>query len=356
MGCSASIRKDTECVRHSLFHMEKISDVLVAWYLENKRELPWRQNRDAYRVWVSEIMLQQTRVEAVIPYFERFMKELPTLQDLALCDDDKLNKLWEGLGYYSRVRNMKKAAITCMENYDGKLPHTYQELLSLSGIGSYTAGAIASIAYGQQETAIDGNVMRVYARLFDLHEDILLNSTKKHIDDLIRQDMHEDMGLMNQALMDLGAGICIPNGTARCNICPLNQHCLAYARGSVNALPIRIKKHRKSVHKYTVLIYVCHGKVLIHKREGNGLLAGLYEFVLEEGHHTKKMHPHSQYLGKYTHQFSHKTWEMKGFLIPCEQCFEKEGYKWVSIAEIKNVYSIPSAYRKYVDALLTMYE
>lgn len=336
--------------------MKKISDLLIAWYLENKRDLPWRRNRDAYSVWVSEIMLQQTRVEAVIPYYERFMKELPTLKDLACCDDDKLNKLWEGLGYYSRVRNMKEAAITCLNEYGGKLPSEYEKLLSLKGIGSYTAGAIASIAYGKKEMAIDGNVMRVYARLFDLHEDILLSATKNKVADLIKMDMHENMGLMNQALMDLGAGICIANGAARCNICPLKECCLAYERGSVNALPIRIKKTKRSIYKYTVLIYVCGTKILIHKRDASGLLANLYEFVLEEGHHNKAMHPHSQYLGKYRHLFSHQIWDMKGFLICCDEYFEKEGYKWVSISELKNIYSIPSVYRKYVDALFSMYE
>lgn len=335
--------------------MEKISTNLVAWYNENQRELPWRENRDAYRVWISEIMLQQTRVEAVKPYFERFIKELPTLIDLAKAEDDQLHKLWEGLGYYSRVRNMKKAAIVCVEQYGGKLPDSYELLLNLPGIGPYTAGAIASIAYKEKVCAIDGNVMRVYARLYDVHEDILLEKTKKRIHECMKQDLYEDMGIMNQALMDLGAGICVP-GNPRCNICPLSKFCLAYQKGTMNALPIRIRKIKRKSEKYSVFVYICNGKVLLHKRPKDGLLAGLYEFILVEGHHTKKMHPEAKYLGMHKHLFSHREWNLKGFLIECDMMFEKEDCKWVSIAEIENIYSIPSAFQKYKNALLEMFE
>lgn len=341
---------------HFLFnYMKKISDSLITWYEENKRELPWRENRDAYRVWVSEIMLQQTRVEAVKPYYERFLKELPTIQALASVDDDRLAKLWEGLGYYSRVRNMKKAAITCCEQYNGQLPSTYDELLSLSGIGPHTAGAIASIAFQQQVCAIDGNVMRVYARLFAVEDDILLEKTKKKIQSLIELDMAEDMGIFNQALMDLGAGICVPNTTPRCNICPLSQFCLAYKQGLQNQLPNRVRKIKRSSEKYTVLIYTCQGKVLLHKRADTGLLAGLYEFVLEPGHKKKSDFENAEYLGKYKHVFSHKDWNMKGFLIECDECFEKEGYFWTDIIMVENFYSIPSAFSYYKDQFLQLY-
>ncbi|NBK98694.1 MAG: A/G-specific adenine glycosylase [Erysipelotrichia bacterium] len=335
--------------------MEKISSCLVAWYMENKRDLPWRENRDAYRVWVSEIMLQQTRVEAVKPYFTRFIKALPTLASLATVEDDYLVKLWEGLGYYSRVRNMKKAAITCMEKYDGKLPSSYEELLNLSGIGPYTAGAIASIAYKQSVCAIDGNVLRVYARLFAIKEDILLTKTRNKIQSLIELDKAEDMGIFNQALMDLGAGICVPNSNPRCNICPLSNFCLAYKQGLVNQLPVRIKKTKRTSEKYTVLIYVCNGQVLLHKREDTGLLAGLYEFVLKAGHKKKSDFKNGVYLGKYKHVFSHKEWHMKGFLIECDECFSKEGHFWTSIANVENVYSIPSAYKYYKDQFFALF-
>lgn len=341
---------------HFLFdYMEKISSCLVAWYEVNKRDLPWRKNRDAYRVWVSEIMLQQTKVEAVKPYFERFMNALPTIQALADAEEDILLKLWEGLGYYSRVRNMKKAAITCCEKYGGNLPSTYDELLTLSGIGPYTAGAIASIAYQQSVCAIDGNVLRVYARLFAISEDILLEKTKKKIQALIELDKAEDMGIFNQALMDLGAGICVPNTTPRCNICPLSCFCLAYEKGLQNTLPIRHKKIKRTSEKYSVLIYTCNEKVLIHKRADTGLLAGLYEFVLESGHKKKSDFTKAIYLGKYKHVFSHKEWNMKGFLIECDTCFKKAGYIWVDIMMIENYYSIPSAFNFYKNQFLDFY-
>lgn len=335
--------------------MEKISTCLTKWYEENKRDLPWRENRDAYRVWVSEIMLQQTKVEAVKPYFTRFIDALANIEALANAEDDYLNKLWEGLGYYSRVRNMKKAAITCCEQYHGKLPSSYEELVKLSGIGPYTAGAIASIAYHEQVCAVDGNVLRVYARLFAIEENILSTKTKERITELIKMDMAEDMGIFNQALMDLGAGICIPNAQPRCNICPLNSFCLAYQKGLQNILPIRIKKIKRSSEKYTILIYTCKHKVLLHKRADTGLLAGLYEFVSEEGHRKKSDFKNAVYLGKHKHIFSHKEWDMKGFLIECDECFEKEGYFWADILSVENIYSIPTAFKYYRDQFLELY-
>lgn len=333
--------------------MKKISECVVNWYNENKRDLPWRENRDPYRVWVSEIMLQQTRVEAVKPYFERFMEQFDSVERLALADEDQLYKVWEGLGYYSRVRNMKKAAQICVEHYQGKLPVDYDELLRLPGIGPYTAGAIASIAYQAKVCAIDGNVMRIYARLFALEDNIISEAFKKKTANLIQKDMAKDMGIFNQGLMDLGATICLPNGNPRCNICPLNDLCQAYAQGKQNRLPNRIKKTKRKVEKLTVEIYEFNDQVLLHRRSEKGLLAGLYEFVSVEGHKVKKDYPkQTQYLGKTRHVFSHRIWEMKGFLIPCEQCFEKEGYFWDSIHQIENVYSIPSAFQFYKEKLL----
>lgn len=334
---------------------KKISELLCDWYAENARELPWRIHRTPYSVWVSEIMLQQTKVEAVKPYFHRFMETFPTIADLANADEDLLLKVWEGLGYYSRVKNMQKAAKQCMELYDGELPDTYEKLLSLSGIGPYTAGAIASIAYHQPVCAIDGNVLRVYARLFCVKEDILKKTTQDKIHELIKQDMASDMGVMNQAIMDLGASICIPNGNVRCNICPLTSVCKAYETHSVNSLPVRIKKMKRKVLKYTVMIYTCKGYVAIHKRS-EGVLNGLYEFCLLEGHLTKKENPDCMYLGRSKHIFSHMEWHMKGFLKEVDRKIDMDGYKWVKVSELKNVYSIPKAYAFYLDKLYSLYQ
>lgn len=327
--------------------MDKISDILLNWYQENKRDLPWRANKNAYYIWVSEIMLQQTRVEAVKPYFQRFLTTLPTILDLALVEEDALLKLWEGLGYYSRVKNMQKAAKICMEKYDGKLPKEYEQLLTLPGIGPYTAGAIASIAYGKQVCAIDGNVLRVYARLFAIEKDILNGKTRNEIQAIMEQDMASDMGEMNQALMDFGSSICIGNGAVRCNICPLQKKCQAYALGKVHVLPIRKKKKARTKKKYTIVIYTCKQYVLIHKRDATGLLSGLYEFVTLENHYRKKDFTKSKYLGKYKHVFSHVEWDMKGFLVEVDERFEKEGYKWVPLEELETTYSIPGAFQPY---------
>lgn len=331
----------------------KLETLLLQWYQENKRALPWRENKDPYRVWVSEIMLQQTRVEAVKPYFYRFMETLPTIQDLANAKEDVLHKLWEGLGYYSRIRNMHRAAQICCEKGEG-LPSTYEALLALPGIGPYTAGAIASIAFKQPVCAIDGNVLRVFARVLDLHEDILAKKAQTIIRDYLESNLAEDMGEFNQAVMDLGSSICVANGSVRCNICPLQSVCLAYQRGTVEKLPIRIKKLKRSKEKYTVCIYMHEDKVLLHKRPAQGLLANLYEFVLVEGHMRKSDFDKATYLGAYKHVFSHKDWHMKGFLIPCDY-FEKEGYFWATIEEIQTLYSIPGAFKPYKESLLQKY-
>lgn len=332
-----------------------MSELLCEWYEKEARELPWRIKRDSYSVWVSEIMLQQTKVEAVKPYYKRFMEMFPTIYDLANAEEDVLLKVWEGLGYYSRVKNMQKAARHCVEYYDGNLPSTYDELLTLSGIGPYTAGAIASIAYHKQVCAIDGNVLRVYARLFCIEEDILKKDTQAKIHELIKQDMAKDMGIMNQAIMDLGALICIPSGNVRCNICPLRKKCMAYQNHKVNVLPIRNKKIKRKVIKYTVMIYICDGYVAIHKRK-EGLLNGLYEFCLIDGHLLKKDNKDCIYLGKSKHIFSHLEWNMKGFIKELDEKRIMQDYIWVKISELKNVYSIPKAYDYYLKQLYELYQ
>ena len=332
--------------------MEKISDIFISWYQKNKRDLPWRENKNPYYIWVSEIMLQQTRVEAVKPYFKRFISTLPSIEDLATIPEDTLLKLWEGLGYYSRVRNMQKAAQMCVKEYEGKLPANYDALLLLPGIGPYTAGAIASIAFNASVCAIDGNVLRVYARLFAVEEDILQQKTKNKIQLLIEQDKAQNMGDMNQAIMDFGSSICI-SANPRCNICPLTMHCQAYQEGKQIQLPIRKKASKKKKEKYTVVIYTYKNKVLIHKRTSPGLLHGVYEFVTIENHLTKKhFGTKAQYLGKYTHVFSHVEWHLKGYVVPVTDRFEKPDHIWVTREQIKHAYSIPGAFKTYQEKAL----
>jgi len=324
--------------------MNKISTILTSWYQENKRELPWRETKNPYYIWVSEIMLQQTRVEAVISYYQRFITTLPSINDLANCEDDIVMKLWEGLGYYSRVRNMKKAAIICRDQYNGSLPTTYQELIMLPGIGDYTAGAIASIAFNERICAIDGNVLRIYARLFLIEKNILQEKTKKEIKSIMSEDLSESMSDMNQALMDIGATICLGNGKPKCQICPLSSQCEAFKANRVEELPIRIKNTIKKKEKLTIVIHQYKNQVLLHKRQEKGLLAGLYEFETLEGHYSKHDYPISKYLGNYQHIFSHKIWDMKGFLLPSKERFEKEDYIWVDINDLEDIYSIPTAF------------
>ena len=335
--------------------MEKISDILIGWYKKNKRDLPWRRHKDAYAIWVSEIMLQQTRVEAAIPYYERFLAALPDLAALANAPEEQLLKLWEGLGYYSRVRNMQKAAKICVEAHGGRLPETPEELEKLPGIGRYTAGAIASMAYGKQVCAVDGNLCRVYARLYELEDDMTTEAGKRRVESIIRQDMAEDMGSMNQALMDIGAGICLPGDKAKCTLCPLQSHCLAFQNGRTGELPLRKKAAARRVEKKTVVICLQNGRVLLHRRPDTGLLAGLVEFPLFDGHLPPEAFPNSTALKKHKHVFSHLEWHLIGYCTreavePPADCF------WAPLQGLFEAYSFSSALKPYTQWLQRMTE
>lgn len=331
--------------------MHEIYRILLEWYALYKRDLPWRKKRDPYAIWVSEIMLQQTRVEAIRDRYIKFMEVLPTISHLASCKEDELAKLWEGLGYYSRAKNLRKAAQICVEKFDAKLPETYEQLLELPGIGPYTAAAIASIAFGENKLAMDGNVMRVFSRLLQIEEDITLQSFKDKIYAFFNANPCFQMGDLNQALMDFGSAICLPNAMVRCNICPLKENCLAYQNHTAHHLPNKKPKKKRRVEKISVVLYVCGNKVLLHKRKNEGLLAGLYEFTTIKEHKTKKDFKKCTYLGKYKHVFSHVEWDMKGFLVMCDTCFESDGI-WVDIEDVFTYYSIPSAFRFYKEFLL----
>lgn len=337
------------------------TEAVIAWYREHKRELPWRKEPDAYRVWVSEIMLQQTRVEAVKPYYERFLKELPTVKALANAQEDRLLKLWEGLGYYNRVRNMQKAAQQIMVDYDGKFPGTFEEIRSLKGIGSYTAGAISAFAFGLPEAAVDGNVLRVMARLEGSREDIMKQSVRRRVEEelkrIIPKDAASDFG---QGLIELGAIVCLPNGEPKCTECPAASFCEARKQGTVNEIPVKSKGKARRTEKRTVFIFKDGEKLAIRKRPGKGLLAGLYEFPNETGYmdldeaaaYSKKiglMPLHIRELGQAKHIFSHIEWHMTGYEVIVDELerTNEKGFLFILPDEIAREYPIPSAFEYY---------
>ena len=307
--------------------LENIAQPLLKWYDKNKRTLPWRDKNNAYYTWVSEIMLQQTRVEAVKPYFQRFIRELPDVASLAVAPEERIVKLWEGLGYYSRVRNMQKAAIQVMEKYNGKLPEDFETLLSLRGIGRYTAGAISSIAYGHKVPAVDGNVLRVYSRLTESREDIMKQSVRKSVEDQLKEIMPGDRpGDFNQAVMEIGAVVCVPNGKAKCEVCPLGEFCMARKHGTMEELPVKAPKKARKVENRTVLVIQDGTATAIRRRPPEGLLAGLYEIPNMEGHLTQKealtqvknigLEPlRIEPLPDAKHIFSHIEWRMCAYRI-----------------------------------------
>ncbi len=305
-----------------LFDVHSFQHDLITWYSKIKRDLPWRVNQDPYRIWVSEIMLQQTQVDTVIPYFNHFMERYPTVYDLAEADEQDVLKSWEGLGYYSRARNLHTAVKEVVENYGGQVPSDKQELKNLKGIGPYTLGAILSIAFDQPEPAIDGNVMRVMSRVFHIEEDIAKPKTKKLFDDVVREVIsHEDPSSFNQGLMELGALICTPQ-KPKCDQCPVQEHCLAYSYGNQTDLPIKSKKKKQKQTDYFGLILQNEkGELYIQKRPEDGLLANLWEFPLvpksvpsvEEWFETEygaQIMTHSK-GEKVRHVFSHVIWDIE---------------------------------------------
>lgn len=336
---------------------------LIRWYQENKRELPWRETPDAYRVWISEIMLQQTRVEAVKPYYHRFLKALPDVAALAEAPEDELLKLWEGLGYYNRVRNMQKAARQIMIDYNGEFPGTYEEILSLKGIGNYTAGAISAFAFGLPKPAVDGNVLRVISRILASSEDIMKQSTRKKIEEQLEKVIPEGYASdFGQGLIELGALVCLPGGEPKCGECPVSCVCRAYKEGIQNELPVRTKAKGRRVEKRTVLLFRDGEYAAIKKRPPKGLLAGLYELPNVEGHlssgeavaYCKKigLAPiRIKELGEAKHIFSHVEWHMIGYLIQVDE-LEKHGSPdmiFVHPEEAEKTYPIPAAFEAYTN-------
>ena len=314
---------------------DTITKPLLKWYGENKRVLPWREKKNPYEIWVSEIMLQQTRVEAVKPFYERFMRELPNVAALAVCPEEKLLKLWEGLGYYNRVRNMQKAAQKIMEVYDGVFPADYEALKGLPGIGNYTAGAVASIAFCIPVPAVDGNVLRVMARLREDGEDILKQSVKNRVEAELTEIMPaEDPGAFNQAMMDLGAMICLPNGAPKCEVCPLFDQCLAGQHQTWTEYPF--KKSAKGLYEFPNF---------------DGVLSE--QEALEEAEKFGVTPLHIQALPPYKHIFSHVEWHITGYAIKIagndveQEGEEKAGLIFADAKTAAERYAIPSAFAEY---------
>lgn len=336
---------------------------LLAWYDQNKRDMPWRGAADSYHVWLSEIMLQQTRVKAVRAYYERFTAALPTLRDLALCDEDTLLKLWEGLGYYNRVRNLQRTAKIVMEEHGGELPHDYGKLLALPGIGEYTAGAVASIAYGIPVPCVDGNVMRVLSRLAASAEDTSLPAVKQAHRVLAQSMIPADRaGDFNQSLMELGALVCLPNGQPLCGSCPLQDRCAAFLAGNPLDYPVKAPKPTRKLVKKTVCVLICGDRVLLWQRPADGLLAGLWEFFCIDGwvgrseltHHIQALGlvlENSRALKPSTHIFTHLEWRMHGFIAYTADCPAVEGARWVTLADLRERYALPGALKAYSDEL-----
>ena len=340
---------------------------LLAWYPTVARVLPWREEPTPYRVWISEIMLQQTRVAAVLPYFERFLKTLPDIAALASCPDDELMKLWQGLGYYSRARNLKKAAQVIVAEYGGVMPLDFETLLKLPGIGRYTAGAISSIAGHHPAPAVDGNVLRVVTRLTLFDGDVLKDVTKRAVENALRPIYEEGpvSATLNQALMELGATVCVPNGAPHCDACPLAAFCLARKEDCTADFPKKAAKKARRIEQMTVLRLIDEetGRLALRQRPKKGLLAGLYELPHLPGHCKAAdvrralfdadypVH-HVRRLAPARHVFSHVEWDMIAYevtLAPATGVAEHgDALLWATPAELSSTYSIPSAFQYFL--------
>lgn len=339
-----------------------ISKPLVDWYRSHERTFPWRTDPSPYRVWVSEIMLQQTRIEAALPYFERFMQTLPTVQSLAEASEDVLLKLWEGLGYYSRVRNLQKAAQQIMTVHGGQVPSKYDELIKLSGIGEYTAGAIASIAFGERVAAVDGNVLRVMARLLDEDGDVMQPTVRKRLAAIVGDLVPaEDPGGFNEGLMELGETICLPNTIPHCDRCPIRDFCAVGGTERAAQLPTRKQPKPRRVEQRTVKIVMADGdkrQVLLHRRDNRGLLSGMWELPnvlteeddgwLPQEWNATVLYKKLSVSGK--HIFSHIEWHLTGEVFFTEPFAPPKNYVWVSQDELEQ-YALPTAFRLFSQQL-----
>ncbi len=335
---------------------EQLPETLLPWYYENRRDLPWRRDREPYHVWLSEIMLQQTRVEAVRDYYERFLQALPTVEALACCEDDRLLKLWEGLGYYSRARNLKKAARQILEKHQGVFPREYQQVLALPGVGAYTAGAVCSICYDLPVPAVDGNVLRVTARLTDDCTPIDLPEQKAKINQALAQVYPREAGAFTQALMELGATICGPNRKPDCENCPCRHFCRAAQMGTAEQLPVKAGKAARRQADMTVFILSGDGKYALHKRPDKGLLASLWQFPNVPGKLTAPQAAQTlEAMGlqvtevfrsiERKHIFTHVQWNMLGYYMEVRE--PAGDFQWFTAEEIEAEAALPTAFRQF---------
>ena len=339
--------------------MSELAARLIPWFIRNDRRLPWRDDPTPYHVWLSEIMLQQTRIEAVIPYYHRFLAHFPTVAALAAADDEELLKCWEGLGYYSRARNLKKCAIAVMTEYNGCLPSDIPSLLRLPGIGPYTAGAIASIAYGKPTPAVDGNVLRVMTRLLCDTGDIMKPETRARISEYLAAAYPpegDDCRCFTQALMEVGQTVCPPAGAPKCALCPFEDICLAHRTNTEAEYPRKAPKAARRIEERTVLLLRVRNRYAVAKRPDGGLLAGLWEFPSFEGKHSPEdalsiaegygLSPVAVTpLKDAKHIFTHIEWHMTGYLIECDRASER--FVFATPDEIRDRYAVASAYRAY---------
>ena len=337
--------------------LRELLRVLPGWFAENHRDLPWRQDREPYHVWLSEIMLQQTRVEAVKGYYARFLAAVPTIPDLAAADPELLHKLWEGLGYYSRVRNLQKAAQVILAEHGGQFPRDWAAVRQLPGIGDYTAGAVCSICFDLPTPAVDGNVLRVLARLNADRRCVDEPRVKKAIQaQLAACYPPQGAGTLTQALMELGATVCLPNGAPRCQHCPATAFCAAGQGGSWQNYPVRAEKRPRRREALTVFVFACRGALALRKRKNSGLLAGLWEFPNLPGHLEPQqaldlaahwgLRPRGLEKSlERSHIFTHVQWDMRCYYIPCG-C-RAEGFIWAEEAELDRGYALPTAFRMF---------
>ena len=347
--------------------MENISPALLEWFYKNRRSLPFREDPTPYHVWLSEVMLQQTRVSAVLPYYYRFLEALPDIPALAACEEERLHKLWEGLGYYSRVRNLQKAAKLVCAQYGGQLPADYAALRALPGIGEYTAGAIASISFGLPVPAVDGNVLRVFSRLYNDPGVITEPAVKKAFTARVMEHQPpEKAGDYNQALMELGALVCVPNGAPLCGQCPLAARCLARAAGTTAQLPQKAKPKPRKPEPVTLALLESPAGFLLQQRPAKGLLAGLWQPVLWEGEQLLQAEVLARLaaLGLDTgtaapaalpaakHIFTHIEWLMSGVQLHVPAQSAPAGYVWASREQLRTTYTLPGAFRAYKPLLL----
>lgn len=337
---------------------------LISWFIKEQRDLPWRKDSNPYKVWVSEIMLQQTKVDTVIPYYDRFLEKFPTIETFAAADDESVLKIWEGLGYYSRVRNLHSAVKEVVANYGGSVPDTPEEISKLKGVGPYTAGAVLSIAYGKPEPAVDGNVMRVLSRILLIREDIAKASTRKVFETAVRELIdHDHPSYFNQALMELGALICTPTSPA-CLLCPVREHCSAFAEGVQSELPVKTRK-KKTRHVDLVAAVLKNDKeeFIIRKRPNKGLLASLWEFPIVErnSQFEQSKLALASYLKqdlqldtnlengafiKVDHVFTHLTWTIDAFAGEIDGMVKGDnGYILVTKKELEE-YAFPVSHQK----------